>query len=297
MLAAKITNTSVAPGRPPTLETMQSEVEQLLLSGGLKVPMLPQVATDVLQAAGDAKCDAARLSGLIHKDPALAGRVLKIANSPLYMAKSPLVSLQQAVARLGFGTLTEIALAASVESGVFAAPGFEAEIQSMWQESLATAAFAKEIARHRRLNVETAFLCGLLADIGRPVILQAAVDVARKKNYLMHELAVRAEVLGLASLFAAAATKMVVSAWKLPTAVQAAASFRDAPQAAGAHTKDAAIAGAARALALNMLYQTEDKTSLHEHFAFVILNLYRDDAAALIAKGDAIKKSILGLAG
>src|SRR5688572_21842385 len=155
MLAAKITTNAVASGPPAMLDTMGSEVEQLLLTGGLKVPMLPQVATDVLQAAGDDKCDAARLSGLIHKDPALAGRVLKIANSPLYMAKSPLVSLQQAVARLGFGTLTEIALAASVESGVFAAPGFEAEIQSLWQEALATAAFAKEIARLRRLNVET----------------------------------------------------------------------------------------------------------------------------------------------
>ena len=40
-------------------------------------------------------------------------------------------------------------------------------------------AFAKEIARMRRANVESAFLCGLLHDIGKPVILQALADLQR----------------------------------------------------------------------------------------------------------------------
>lgn len=285
-----------SPTSPPVLDTLVLEVEQLVRTGSLKVPMLPQVATEVLQAASDDKCDGVRLSGLIHKDPALAGRVLKIANSPLYMAKSPLVSLQQAVSRLGFATLTEIALAASVESGVFAVPGFEQEIQTLWRESLATAAFAKEIARLRRLNVETAFLCGLLTDIGRPVVLQAAVDLARKHKLMTKDPHVRAGLLEVASRFAAATTQSVVKAWQLPAAVQAAASYRDDPGAAGPYTKDAAIASAARRLALNLLKPSNEDVSLHEHAAFVLLNLYRDDAAALVAKGDAVKKSILGLA-
>lgn len=297
MLAAKqAATTFTAAASPADIGGLALAVEELVKSGSVKVPMLPQVATQVLQAASDDKCDAARLSGLIHKDPALAGRVLKIANSPLYMAKSPLVSLQQAVARLGFATLTEIALAASVESGVFAVPGFEHEIQALWHESLATAAFAKEIARLRRLNVETAFLCGLLADIGRPVVLQAVVDLARKQKLSTGAPEVRACLLDLASRFAGATTQSVVKAWQLPAAVQAAASHRDEPAAAGPHVKDAAIAGAARWLALNLLHPSADAVPLHEQGAFVLLNLYRDDAAALVAKGDAVKKAVLGLA-
>ena len=40
-------------------------------------------------------------------------------------------------------------------------------------------AYAKEIARLRRSNVEGAFLCGLLHDIGKPVLLQTLVDIQR----------------------------------------------------------------------------------------------------------------------
>lgn len=283
---------------------MRLQVDEQVSSGALKVPMLPQVATEVLQAVGDANCDALRLSALIHKDPALAGRVLKIANSPTYMAKSPLVSLQQAVSRLGFATLTEIALAASVQSGVFNVPGLDAELQTMWRLSLATASFAKEIARLRRLNVETAFLCGLLADVGRPVVLQAAADIARKLKLPMRDAGVKEELLSIADEFALEATKAVVNQWELPAAVRAAAANRETPGLAEAYTKEAAIAGAARALGLALLHpvipakgapKSDAVATLHENPAFVILNLYRDDAAALVAKGDVIEKAISGL--
>lgn len=285
------------------ISVIRQEVLDLISLGKLKVPMLPQVATQVLQAVGDANCDALRLSGLIHKDPALAGRVLKMANSPTYMAKSPMVSLQQAVARLGFATLTEIALAASVESGVFQVPGMDAELQGLWKTALATAAFAKEIARLRRLNVETAFLCGLLADIGRPVVLQIAADSARKLNFSTRDPDVRQELLLIADQFAVDATKVVVDAWDLPAAVRGAAAHRDTPLLAGPYVKEAAIAGAARALAVSMLApvpkpgdpQSPAVAALHENGAFVILNIYRDDAAALVAKGDAVKKAISAL--
>ena len=286
-----------------SLWSLRDDVAQLLTAGSLKVPMLPQVATEVLQAVGDDRCDASRLSGLIHKDPALAGRVLKIANSPLYMAKSPMVSLQQAVSRLGFSTLTEIALAASVESGVFQVPGMDAEIQMLWKEALATAAFAKEIARLRRLNVETAFLCGLLADIGRPVVLQAAADNAHKHDLSARDPSVKLQMLAVADEFAAMATKVVVNKWDLPAAVQAAASFRDAPGLAGPHAKDAAIASAARTLALSMLRPANDADAalpappMHENAAFALLNIYRDDAEGLIAKSELVKKAISGLSG
>lgn len=284
---------------------MRSQVAEQVSSGLLKVPMLPQVATEVLQAVGDANCDALRLSALIHKDPSLAGLVLKIANSPTYMAKSPLVSLQQAVSRLGFATLTEIALAASVQSGVFHVPGLDTELQTMWKIALATASFAKEIARLRRLNVETAFLCGLLADVGRPVVLQAAADIARKLKLPLRDAGVKEELLSIADEFALEATKAVVNQWELPAAVRAAAANRETPSLAESYMKEAAIAGAARALAISLLHPalpSKDApkndaalVTLHENPAFVILNLYRDDAAALVAKGDMVKKAISGL--
>jgi putative nucleotidyltransferase with HDIG domain len=41
-----------------------------------------------------------------------------------------------------------------------------------WRHALLVGCFAKEIARARRASVESAFLCGLLHDIGRPIFLR-----------------------------------------------------------------------------------------------------------------------------
>lgn len=125
------------------------------------------------------QADAVQLSALIHRDPALAGQVLRIANSPTYMPRMPIVSLQQAVARLGLNTVTEIAFVASLQGGAFKVPGYEGELKQLWRHAIASAAFAKEIARLRRSNVEAAFLCGVLHAIGKPALLRVVADVEK----------------------------------------------------------------------------------------------------------------------
>ena len=59
-----------------------------------------------------------------------------------------------------------------MQSGVFRVPGYEPVLNQLWRHALASGAFAKEIARVRRLNVESAFLCGLLHSVGKPALLQ-----------------------------------------------------------------------------------------------------------------------------
>ena len=44
---------------------------------------------------------AAKIAEVLHSDQSMAGNVLKVANSPLYRARSEISSLQDAVARLG----------------------------------------------------------------------------------------------------------------------------------------------------------------------------------------------------
>jgi HD-like signal output (HDOD) protein len=291
------TRAASAPSPAPS-DSLADGVAALVAGGKLPVPMLPQVAAEVVQAASDRNADAVRLSALIHRDPALAGQVLRIANSPLYAPRMPIVSLQQAVARLGLSALTEIALAASVESGVFRVRGWEEELRALWQASLATAAFAKEIARLRRLNVETAFLCGLLHDVGRPVILQVTVDEAGRRKLANTTAAVRAQIWALVEQHGPAARSRVVEVWRLPAAVIAGVTHQDAPAAAGPHGREAAITAAARRLAGRMLAPgREPETPLHEHPACALLNLYREDVEALLARTDEVRKLVDSLTG
>ncbi|MEP6935379.1 MAG: HDOD domain-containing protein, partial [Nitrospirota bacterium] len=141
---------------------MPEQVEQALVEridkDRIDLPVLPQVAGRVMALASDPSADAARLSALIHQDQALAAHVLRIANSPAYMPRTPIVSLQHAVAMLGVSQLSEIAVAISLKSGAVTIPGYEAYMQQLWRHALASGAYAKEIARLRRYNVESAYL-------------------------------------------------------------------------------------------------------------------------------------------
>ncbi|MCB1644398.1 MAG: HDOD domain-containing protein [Pseudomonadales bacterium] len=138
----------------------------------LHLPVLPRVAAMVIQLTSDDNADATQLARLIQGDPALASNVMKMANSPAYRPSVPFVSLQQAIARLGMTTVSEIALATSLNADLFDVRGHEYELTRYWQASLRRSAWARELARMRKTNVEASFIAGLLSYIGQPVVLQ-----------------------------------------------------------------------------------------------------------------------------
>ena len=123
-------------------------------------------------AGGDASdASTAELAQLIQRDVALAGQVMRVANSALYARRSPVVTLPQAIAWLGMREIRNIAFAVALKGQVFASAYFRAEMTDLWRESVITALFAQEIARLKRRNVESAYLCGLLHRAGMAVIL------------------------------------------------------------------------------------------------------------------------------
>jgi HD-like signal output (HDOD) protein len=241
---------------------LAAEVEARVEAASFRVPLLPQVATQVIALASRPEVDASKLSALIHRDPALAGQVLRIANSAAYAPRMPIVSLQQAVARLGLAVISEIAFAASLQSGTFKVPGHEADLQRLWRHALSAGIWAKEVARLRRTNVESAFLCGLLHGVGKPALLQLVVDVAQALSP-----PVKIDGAWLPAVYAKHQAKVgrrLAEVWALPGAVAAAivhqASYRDA----GSFANDAMTTALASALA--------------------DLNLYPEDVEALLGK-------------
>ena len=267
---------------PIAADPLRAALAERLASGEVKLPLLPRVASQVVALVGSATVDANRLAELIHRDPALAGHVLRIANSPAYMPRMPIVSLQQAVARLGFGIVTEIAFAASIQGGVFRVPGYEPVLQQLWRHALASGAFAKEVARARRLNVEGAFLCGLLHAVGKPALLQLINDVARASALEID----RVELLQLLDDLHPVVGLRIAEQWGLPRAVTAAIEHHAAYQAAGSFKQDAMITFLAARLATHVLdpgaFGGDD--AFRDHPVFADLNLYPDDVTNLLAR-------------
>jgi putative nucleotidyltransferase with HDIG domain len=114
-----------------------------------------------------------KLAGAIGADPVLAARLLKLANSSLYVRKSPINSIPQAIESIGIGALYDAVMLEAM------ANGFAKEIETIvsgraiWEHSVAVALLARELSDFLKMpGTEEAFLCGLLHDIGKILLLR-----------------------------------------------------------------------------------------------------------------------------
>ena len=197
------------------VEEVSAELEKRINSAKIDVPMLPETANKVIILSQDSDSDAAQLAQLIQSDQSLAGHVMRIANSAAYTPNNSMVSLQQAIARLGINLISEIALAASISSKMFKAPGFEDYLDKTWRHALATALWSKEVARVGRRNVEANFLCGLLHSIGRPVALQECINIGDKLSLALPQ----KNLLALVENYQQTTGLTVVEKWGMPKIV------------------------------------------------------------------------------
>ncbi len=278
-------------GSPQTTalsEQLEAALVERIDKGKIELPLLPQVAGQVMALANDPSADAARLSALIHQDQSLAAHVLRIANSPAYMPRTPIVSLQHAVAMLGVNLLSEIALTVSLKNSALKVPGYEADVKQLWRHSLASGVYAKEVARIRRFNVESAYLCGLLHAIGKPVVLKTVVAiVAEKRLAVDHD-----TVLSFLDGYHARVGAMVANEWTLPKQVGEAITYYTMYEQAPNYKQEVMMTCLSDRLATYLVVPGSfDDTTVREHTVFADLNLYPNDVDSLLR----IKDKMLSL--
>ena len=145
-----------------------------------QLPLLPAVVSEILDLDSDADDYFERLLHLAERDPPFAIRVLRCANSAYSAPVAPIVSLRDAVMRLGSQQCAALVLTLAVVK-VFI-PTSEAQ-RFLWIHSLQTALFARMFCQKipvLRRNADEAYVCGLLHDIGRFVQFEGApADLAR----------------------------------------------------------------------------------------------------------------------
>lgn len=152
-------------------------------AGNVELPVFPSSANEVMLLCDEPEVDAKKLAEVIRRDASLAGHFLAIANSAAFGAgRTPLVSLQQALTRLGTSQTKQIAIVVACKTRAFVVPDRPERAEELLAHSFAAALFAQEIARARRLNVEEAFLAGLLHDIGEPAALQVCAEIQRESG-------------------------------------------------------------------------------------------------------------------
>jgi len=148
----------------------------------LLLPTLPDVALRVRQRAADPDVSLLDMADIIAQDPALAARMIKVANSA-FMGRSIKVStLNQAVTRIGLSQIRNIAIAMALEQ-VFVSKHKQVQHQLdlLWQSSLEVASIAASCLSYYNgktprtgLNKDVLTLMALVHNIGAlPIIAEA----------------------------------------------------------------------------------------------------------------------------
>jgi HD-like signal output (HDOD) protein len=256
-----------------------------LAARALELPPMPGVAAEVIASSIDDDADAARLAQLIQTDQGLASHVLRIVNSPALRAATEIVALRQAIARLGMNRIREIAVAASLSNSLFASAMYSDEAGRAWQLALGAGLWSKEIARVCRKNTEIAYLCGLLHNVGTPVVLNAIGAASATR------LAAR-DVADLLAEFGVRAGELLAQEWHLPAAVAATVRCIDDFRGAGEYVDVVAVTRSAARFANAMIDEDVNPQSVAGFDAIDHLNLYPEDVVALLASRDSIRATM-----
>lgn len=130
------------------------------------LPVLPRSAHRMLEALDAPQTDLSSAAALIERDPALAARVLGLANSSYYGLNRRVAKIADAASLLGTATLRTTVLACQVFGC------FPSETATRMESVRSLSVLRMRLARHIRGTVdEEAATAALLADVGHLALL------------------------------------------------------------------------------------------------------------------------------
>ncbi len=153
------------PKEPTVIKVDTSFLTDLKASGHMPSPT--GVALTILDLTRNPEASSRELTDVLKGDPALAGQVLKYANSARLGSRIRFTSLNDAIVRMGMKMVRQLCLGFSVLSSARNGPCARFDYPRYWAYSLATAVGSQILSRRiSSVCPDEGFTCGLLANIG-----------------------------------------------------------------------------------------------------------------------------------
>ncbi|MBQ0931402.1 HDOD domain-containing protein [Ideonella sp. 4Y16] len=184
------------------------------------LPPLPAALAEVLQALRQGGLTMERCIALIERDPSLAARCLRLANSPFYGRPGRIGSVSGAVTLLGLRTVNNLLTAVTLQQAIRPeqCPGFD--LNGFWRHAMNVAMTASTLSARLDLDPSEAFLAGLLHDIGELMLVvlvpEIVADVERRVAEGESARAVERQLLGTDHVEVGSA---VARRWNFPPAI------------------------------------------------------------------------------
>jgi diguanylate cyclase (GGDEF)-like protein len=180
-------------------------------------PSPPGVAQQIISLANDPEVQIATLADTVGKDPGLAAKILRIANSALYARRRRSENLRQALMVLGFKSASTLALSFSVAPLYQKQQSAGLNYSALWRRALTSAIASRTVGGLIGMKrAEDAFLASLLQDLA-----MLALDRSIKGFYAeLPAASTHAEVCAYETkrlgLDHAAVGAMLLTHWNLP---------------------------------------------------------------------------------
>ena len=189
-----------------------------------KLPAIPQVAIKVSRMLGDFNVSVDQLSDTIMLDQALTTQLLKLCNSAHYGFSRNIVSVKDAITKLGLDTVKCLVFVAISQASLNKeAKGYSLLKGDLWQNSVSCAYYARHLAEvFNYRDKDLAFISGLLRDIGK-LILSEYVGANYDKILMLVETAevpfIRAEEMTIGYNHAQIGAE-VLKYWHFPLIIE-----------------------------------------------------------------------------
>jgi len=201
------------------------------------MPMLPALATDVMSLAIDPEVSVARIGRVIAKDQVLATRVLRLANSAYCAPLQEVTTVNDAIVRMGTGPVRNVVLAVCFTSRLQGANVYGPQGRELMDHAIGTAYLARLVAEKLGDDADEAFMCGLLHDMGKLMLLKLARDFI--KFGVPTPSAQEIETVCLERHAEIGAR--LLRQWQLPEALEAPVRYHHDPAASQTHSREAAV--------------------------------------------------------
>ena len=153
---------------------------------------------------------------IICLDPGLTMELLRICNSAFFGQSEPIVTVDEAVQRVGYQSV--YLLVATIDgAGAFpkAAP-HGIDVNRLWAHSVTAAFSTKYIAESMQVDTNVLFTAGLLHDVGKIVLAQIQPDTAQGKLNGLTETGGQLQEKELFGFTHAEVGTALMKRWRLP---------------------------------------------------------------------------------